>query len=79
MRDALRESRRGGKPDQARAANLDRRGDARLAADLLVVLELAVGLDHPAAVFVALLFLGRERLAQAEMRKHLRDLVGRGA
>ena len=51
----------------------------RLAADFLVVLELAVGLDHPALVFEPLFLLGRERFAQPEMRKNLRDLVGGGA
>ena len=51
----------------------------RLAADFFVVLELAVGLDHPALVFEPLFFLGGERFAQPEMRKNLRDLVGGGA
>src|SRR5208282_3178821 len=66
------------KPRQAGAANLGRRGVAGLAADFFVVLELAVGLDHPAAIFKPLFFLGGERFAQPEMRKNLRDLVGGG-
>src|ERR1700720_3800108 len=52
---------------------------ARLAADFFVVLELAISLDHAALVFEPLFFLGDERFAQPEMRKNLRDLVGRGA
>src|ERR1700691_6289329 len=79
VRVALRKSGRRGKSGQAGAANLGRRGVAGLAADLFVVLELAVGLDHPALVFEPLFFLGDERLAQPEMRKNLRDLVGGGA
>ena len=78
MRPPIAKPGAAGNPDQARAANLDRRGNPSLAADLLVILELTIGLDHPAAIFLALLLLGGEGLAQAEMRKNLRDLVGRG-
>ncbi len=78
VRDAVAEAGRRRQSDQARAAHLDRRGDAGFTADLLVALELAVGLDHPPAVLVAFLFLGRQRLAQAEVREDLRHLVGRG-
>ena len=77
MRDPDRESWRSRQSHQPRTANLDRRGDASLAANFLVILELAVGLDHPAAIFLALLFLGGERLAQPEVRENLRDLIGR--
>ncbi len=79
VRVALRKSGRRGKSRQPRSSNLGRRGVTRLAADLLVILELAVGLDHPALVLEPLFFLGDERFAQPEMRKNLRDLVGRGA
>src|ERR1039458_2125766 len=65
-------------PCQRGATNLRRGGVAGLAADFFVVLELAVGLDHPAPIFEPLFFLGGERFAQPEMRKNLRDLVGGG-
>ncbi len=76
MGDAARETWRGGQADQARAANFDRRGEARGAADLFVTLELAIRLDHAAAIFVAFFFLGREGFAQLKAREDLRDLSG---
>ena len=78
VRHAVAETGRRRQSDQARATHLDRRLDAGLTADLLVALELAVGLDHPPAVLVAFLFLGRKRLAQAKVRQDLRHLIGRG-
>src|ERR1700735_1294687 len=76
VRVALRKSGRCGQSSQARPSNLGRRRVTRLAADFFVVLELAVGLDHPALVLEPLFFLGDERFAQPEMRNFLRDLVG---
>src|SRR6266850_944226 len=79
VRISQRESGRGSQPGQSRAANFRRRGVASLAADLLEVFQLAIGLDHTPAIFEPLFFLGRQRLAQAKMRQNLRDLVGGGA
>src|SRR5438128_2073596 len=79
MRDAVREAGRGGQSDQSRMADFRGARDARRAADLLKALELAVCLDHPAAILVALFFLGGERLAQLEMRHDLRKLRRRSA
>src|SRR5579862_966495 len=79
VRVTLRETGRRGKTCEARASNLGRRRVTRLAADLFVVLELAVGLDHPALVLEPLFFLGDERFTQSEMRQNLRDLISRGA
>src|SRR5216684_4526741 len=79
VRDSAGESRCGRKADQARAANFYRRGNARRAPHFLITFELPIGLDHPPAIFVALLLLGGKRLAQLEMRHDLRDLACRGS
>src|SRR5579875_924642 len=78
MRHAVSKAGRSGQSDQAWTAHPDRRSDAGFAADFFIVLELAGCFDHPAAILVALLFLGGERLAQPIMGEHLRDLISRG-
>jgi hypothetical protein len=77
--NALREAGRGGQSDQSGPADLAWRLDPCLAADLFVILELAVGLYHPAAILLALLLAGGEGFAEPEMRQDLRDLRRRSA
>ena len=73
------ETGRGGQPDQAWPADFNWGSEPGSTTDFLVALQLAVGLDHPAPVFVAFFLLGGERLAQLKVRKDLRNLRSRGA
>src|SRR5262249_24202377 len=77
MCDTLRKPRCSRESHQAGPAHLGRGFDSGFAADLLVVLELAVRLNHSAPIFLAFLLPGRERFAQPKVPENLSDLACR--